>query len=284
MTTGRSFPDRVRVSHTNDRYFRLDGACEAQGEDPAAPHGAFRAGARRTHARRRGRFVRCWARSRRVRAPRGCPVRVPERAPDKPQTWLNRYVRVPLANCASKASPRMSRPGTRADRVRWPLDSTTAMQERSICEAGAALPLFQAAVAPGDHAARASARRCPPLDARATAPGGVRSSSQKQTPCRLSRSWTPAQRVAKLPRGRNGRGAPLPLGRGPPVPTDELGLPRRHHYTNSKVAVGARRDHDQETTHKRNGAQGRRACLHRSITMQTHQRRARAHKPNSERF
>ena len=42
-----------------------------------------------------------------------------------------------------------------------------------------ALPLFQVAVAPGGHAARASARRCPPLDARATAPSGVLCSEVK---------------------------------------------------------------------------------------------------------
>ena len=37
---------------------------------------------------------------------------------------------------------------------------------------GCSPTLFQVAVAPGGHAARASARRCPPLDARATAPSG----------------------------------------------------------------------------------------------------------------
>ena len=42
---------------------------------------------------------------------------------------------------------------------------------------GCSPTLFQVAVAPGGHAARASTRRCPPLDARATAPGGVLFSS-----------------------------------------------------------------------------------------------------------
>ena len=72
------------------------------------------------------------------------------------------------------------------------------MQEQSLW---VLLPLFQVAVAPGGHAARASARRCPPLDARATAPGGALCSSQKLTPCCLSRSSAPPERVLKLPRG-----------------------------------------------------------------------------------
>ena len=67
MTRSGSFPDRVRVSHTNDRYFRSC-AGEQREEDP---HGAFRCSGCAAHVRASpGRFVWCWARSRRVRAAR----------------------------------------------------------------------------------------------------------------------------------------------------------------------------------------------------------------------
>ena len=53
----------------------------------------------------------------------------------------------------------------------------------------------------------------------------------------------------------NGGRAPLPLGRHPPLPIDELGRPRNHLYTNSEVAVGARRAPHQSEDHPRDGAQ-----------------------------
>ena len=191
-------------------------------------------------------------------------------------------------------------PGTRRDRVgdRW--TQRPPCKSHASVKPGCSPTLFQAAVAPGGHAARASSRRCPPLDARATAPSGGLCSSQKHTPWCLSRAAPAAASAQSSKRTLSLRGAtrcpaaschhgggrlaplPLALGRGPPLFINELGLPHDHLYHNSEVAVGARRDHDQETTHKRNGAQGRRACLHRSITMQTHQRRARAHKFNCQ--
>ena len=106
---------------------------------------------------------------------RGSPVGVDRACADgsaPPKTWLNRCLRVFQAPPRPKASPRKSRPGTRADRVRWPLDSTTAMQAQSICEAGAALPPCSKPRWPPGVTARASTRRCPLLDARATAPSG----------------------------------------------------------------------------------------------------------------
>ena len=42
---------------------------------------------------------------------------VPEEA-QRPKTWLNRCLRVFRASARGKASPRKSRPGARADRVR----------------------------------------------------------------------------------------------------------------------------------------------------------------------
>ena len=167
--------------------------------------------------------------------------------------------------------------------------------------AGAALPVLFRLPARAGVTARA---RAPVAALRSTPapllPAASSSRKSKLTPCCLSRAAPAAASAQSSKRTLSLRGAtrcpaaschhgggrlaplPLALGRGPPLFINELGLPHDHLYHNSEVAVGARRDHDQETTHKRNGAQGRRACLHRSITMQTHQRRARAHKFNCQ--
>ena len=167
MTRSGSFPDGVRVADADDRDFRSC-AGEQRQEDP---HGAFLCTGGAAHVRVRGGcFV--WGRGRvsRVRAARTA----------RHGRCRSRVSAAKLGSTAAcgfckpvrfrEASPRKSRPGARRDRVRWPLDSTTAMQEQSIW--GCSPTLFQVAVAPGGHAARASARRCPPLDARATAPSG----------------------------------------------------------------------------------------------------------------
>ena len=109
---------------------------------------------------------------RRVRAARTARCAPCRRRLSAPKTWLNRCLRVLFRSARRNASPRKSRPRTRRDRVRWPLDSTTAMQGQSICEAGAALPPCSKPRWPPGVTARASTRRCPLLDARATAPSG----------------------------------------------------------------------------------------------------------------
>ena len=75
---------------------------------------------------------------------------------------------------------RKSRPATRRDRVR----QEPGLNDRHARAKHLALSqLARLRAAPGGHAARASSRRCPPLDACATAPGGSLLSSQKPTPC-----------------------------------------------------------------------------------------------------
>ena len=77
---------------------------------------------------------------------------------------------------SQSASLGRRRVGTASGRNRG---STTARQEQSIW--GCSPTLFQVAVAPGGHTARASSRRCPPLDARAAAPGGVLCSTTRSS-------------------------------------------------------------------------------------------------------
>ena len=97
MTRSGSFPDRVRVSHTNDGDFRSC-AGEQRQEDP---HGAFLCSGGAAHVRgRRGCFVRCWARSRRVRAARTARCAPCRRRLSAPKTWLNRCLRVLQARAA----------------------------------------------------------------------------------------------------------------------------------------------------------------------------------------
>ena len=75
---------------------------------------------------------------------------------------------------------RKSRPATRRDRVR----QEPGLNDRHARAKHLGLSqLARLRAAPGGHAARASSRRCPPLDACATAPGGSLLSSQKPTPC-----------------------------------------------------------------------------------------------------
>ena len=176
MTRSGSFPDRVRVSHTNHRDFRSC-AGEQRQEDP---HFCARAARRRCAVAGAalygaGRALAGSGLHGQLGARRAGGGSAPQKLGSTAACGFCKPVRF------RKASPRKSRPGARRDRVRWPLDSTTAMQEQSIW--GCSPTLFQVAVAPGGHAARASARRCPPLDARATAPSGVLCSSQKLTPC-----------------------------------------------------------------------------------------------------
>ena len=53
-----------------------------------------------------------------------------------PKTWLNRCLRVLFRSARGKASPRKSRAGHASGPRRGQVDSTTAMQEPCICEAG----------------------------------------------------------------------------------------------------------------------------------------------------
>ena len=102
-------------------------------------------------------------------------------------------------------------------------------------------------------------------------PAAASSRKSKLTPCCLSRAAPAAASAQSSKRTLSLRGAtrcpaaschhgggrlaplPLALGRGPPLPPDELGLPHDHLYHNSAVAVGARRGHDQETPHPGDG-------------------------------
>ena len=133
MTRSGSFPDRVRVADADDGYFRSC-AGEQRQEDP---HGAFLRSGCAAHVRgRRGCFVWCSARVSRVRAHGllGCaPCR---RRLSAPKTWLNRCLRVLFRSARGKASPRKSRAGHASGPRRGQVDSTTAMQEPCICEAG----------------------------------------------------------------------------------------------------------------------------------------------------
>ena len=148
---------------------------------------------------------------------------------------------VPCGFCCEVAQ-RKSRPGSLADRVRRRPSNPTGLNRRQArAKHRCCSPtLFQVAVAPGGHTARASSRRCPPLDARATAPSGV-----------LFSSLPAALKAA--PR-HHGRGAPLPLGRDPPLPIDELGHHNNHLDNHSAVAVGARRAPRQSKDHPGDGA------------------------------
>ena len=174
MTGSGSFPDRVRVADADDRYFRSC-ACDQRQEDP---HFCARA-ARRTCAVAGAACMVFGARF----AGSGLHGQLGARRAgggSAPKTWLNRCLRVLFRSCASQRVTGQVSAGDASG----PRPLTAGLNDRHArAKPLGALPLFQVAVAPGGHAARASARRCPPLDARATAPSGVLCSSQKLTPC-----------------------------------------------------------------------------------------------------
>ena len=79
---------------------------------------------------------------------------VPEEA-SAPKTWLNRCLRVLFRSARGKASPRKSRAGHASGPRRGQVDSTTAMQEPCICEAGLLSHLVPSRGGPrGPHRAR----------------------------------------------------------------------------------------------------------------------------------
>ena len=99
-----------------------------------------------------------------------------------PKTWLNRCLRVlcPSQSATAQVSARVGA-ASGGDHAIWP-GSSAALQEQSH-QPGCSPTSFQVAVAPGGHTALVSTRRCPLLDARATAPCGVLCSSPSSLCC-----------------------------------------------------------------------------------------------------